>query len=203
MKLTLAAVLLTLAAALTGCSTPSLNALASDDTAIADDGLTGVWQPIDKDSQKPEEDETYTITSTGDRQYEVTIQKKDDKDKPMQFALRLVKLGDTTFIDMTVSSSGRKEMERFGTTLAPMHNFFKYKRDDDTLEVWALDNKYLENALKNGDLKLGYALHEEKDVVITASTADLQAFFKANAASPDLFEAPGTLKRKPQQPKSK
>jgi|GEM_PF-4299133 len=196
MKLTLSALLLTFVAALTGCSTPSLNALASDDTAIADDGLTGIWQPLDKETQKPEEDETYTITSTGDKQYEVTIEKKDDKDKPMQFALRLVKLGDATFIDMTVSNSGRKEMERFGTTLAPMHNFFKYKRDGDTLEVWALDNDYVEKALKKGDLKLAYALHEEKHVVITASTADLQAFFKANAASADLFEAPGTLKRK-------
>jgi hypothetical protein len=197
MKLALSALLLALATALTGCSTPSLNALASDDTTITDDALTGVWQPLDKDTQKPEEDETYTIASAGDKQYEVTIEKKDDKDKPMQFALRLVKLGDATFIDMTVSNAGRKDMERFGTTLAPMHNFLKYKRDGDTLEVWPLDDDYLQKALKNGDLTLAHAIHDQKDVVLTASTADLQAFFKTNAASDKLFESPGKLKRKP------
>ena len=197
MKLLLSAVLLTMASLLPGCSTPSLNPLASADAVIVDDGLTGVWAPVEENGKEPKE--RYIIALAEKKAYSLKITKNEKDERDLEFSIQLVKLADHHFLDMTVSEKDRDEIgERWGTTAAPMHNFFKIKRDGDTLTVWSIDDEYLEKALKGGTLKLDHALYgEDKDVVLTASTTDLQAFFKAHAGSTTLFREPGVMKRVP------
>ncbi|HYE60365.1 MAG TPA: hypothetical protein VD997_00080 [Phycisphaerales bacterium] len=195
MKTLLAALLVLAAMIVTGCSTPSLNALASDETVVADTGIVGTWEPVNEDGKEAEE--YYVVSDAGEKTYTVKLV-KEGEEKGMQFSMQLVKLGDHQFIDLTMTRTDRDEVgERFGTMAAPMHNFFRCKRNGDALQIWPLEHDALEKGLKDGTFKLGHAEHgKEKKVVLTASTEDLQAFFKANAEHKDLWGDIGTLKRK-------
>src|SRR5262245_32694449 len=108
------------AAILGGCTTPSLNGLATEANLAKDAGLVGRW--VDKEN----DDNTYVVTAAPDRAYHLECIPKDASKKPIEFDFQLVKLGSTQFMDMTVSKAGHDELgERFGTTVIPAHVFMK------------------------------------------------------------------------------
>jgi hypothetical protein len=177
-----------------GCSTPSLNPLASDEKVVEDAGLVGTWIP--QEDGKPSTEEKYVITAEGDKGYTVKIVELEKKNaKAQEFGVKLVQLGGERYIDLTLPKSAEKELEPYGTTVAPMHNILKVKREGDTLTVWPLDDDGLEKALKEGSVKLQFARYgREEKAVLTATTKELQAFFGGKDAA-KYFKDPGTMKR--------
>jgi hypothetical protein len=185
---TLAAGLLML---LAGCTTPSLNAMATEDTLATDTGLAGQWQEAGKD------DTLYIVTAGPDKTYRLLAVPDDADEKPAEFSFHLVRLGSHDFIDMTVPKHAAEELgERHGTTVIPAHVFMKVLREGDELKVWQVSNDWLHDGIKNGTLTLGHALMGEDDnLVLTAPTTELQAFFRKYAPDKKAFEEPMTLKR--------
>jgi hypothetical protein len=181
-----------------GCGVPSLNALATPETTVADDGLVGTWAPVKEGNDTSGERYVISPGDASDKTYTVTIIPEDKDEKPMDVEVQIVKLGEHHFLDMRMPKAKRSELEQYGTLVAPLHNFYKVKREGDTLTVWGIDHQWLEKSLKDGTVKLAYAEHgKDKDPVLTASTEDLQAFFTKNASRAELFEDPGVLKRQP------
>jgi hypothetical protein len=178
-----------------GCNTPSLNPLASDDKVVEDAGLVGTWIP-QEDNGKPNTDEKYNVTAQDDKAYQVTIVRVDEKEKkPQEFGVKLVQLGSDRYIDLTIPKSAKKELEPYGTTVAPMHNIIKMKRDGDTLTIWPMTDDAVGKALKDGTLKIPYAKYgEDEDPVLTATTKELQAFLGGKDAA-KYFKDPSTMKR--------
>ncbi len=187
-----------LTAVLGGCGVPSLNALATPETTVADDGLVGMWAPVKDGKEAGGERYVISPAHASEKSYAVKIIPEDKDDKPLDVEVQIVKLGEHHFLDMRMPKARRADLEQYGTLVAPLHNFYKVKRDGDTLTVWGIDHQWLEKSLKDGTVKLAYAEHgKDKDPVLTASTEALQAFFTENAANEKLFDDPGVLRRRP------
>jgi len=180
---------LVIAAILGGCSTPSLNRLSSEETLTKDDGLVGQWQEND-------DGDIYLVLAGDKGSYRLLGIPEDKDEATLTFEFRLMKLGEHRFIELTPAEGARKELgDRFGTTVVPVYVFMKVLRDGDSLKVWQVDGDWLTDGLEKGDHKLGFAKGEGDTIVLTASTGELQEFFKKHAADDRAFEKPMLLKR--------
>src|SRR5947209_8341122 len=102
------ALVLLLAAAIAllggGCSTPSLNRLATPETIVTDPDLVGRW--VDKEDN----DTTYVVTESADKTYRLDCIPKDSKKHSLEFEFQIVRLGETRYIDMTVTRAAHDEI---------------------------------------------------------------------------------------------
>lgn len=184
-----AAVLGLFALVLVGCSTPSLNPLASADTTLADPGIVGEW--ID-DSDKPS---VYAVTAAGDTKYHLAGTETGGKGE-ISLDFTLVRLDGVTYADLTMPKTDfEKAAQRHGTTVVPAHVFVRLARDGDTLTIRPLNDDWLQDGLKAGTIALAHAKVDDT-MVLTASTEDLQKFFKANKDKLWKADSVTTLKRR-------
>src|SRR3954466_6727116 len=115
-------------ALLGGCTTPSLNALATPETTVADPDLVGRW--IDTENQ----DTTYVVTAAGENTYNLKCIPKEGGKHTLEFSFQLCRLADTRFIDMTVTKSAAEDLsDKYGTCALTAHVFMKMRRKGDDL----------------------------------------------------------------------
>lgn len=166
------------AAALVGCTSPSLNPLVSEDVRIRDPGIVGVWAKAEEDS---DDRSRYTITSE-DGGY---LLKWDEGGKPeRRWSFLLAKLGDHVFADLTMTRPDAEKLEdRVGTVAVPTHSFMRVRREGDRMSVWVVNDDWLDEGLRAGTLKLAHARHGEGELLLTATTPELQAFFRQHAGT--------------------
>ncbi len=191
------ALLAVCAAILAGCSVPSLNPLYSKDVIADDPGLEGSWAS--------EKGEVFAkVARTGPGEYTVAAalmgDNADERPRPEVLTARLVKLGETTFIDLVLHEEQRSDLTRDHNFLAVRtYQILKIKRDGDTLTVWGPEYDRYKSLLTSGESKLDHLRLSDHDggpeLVITAPTPDLQAFFKAHADDQALFNDSAVFKR--------
>lgn len=172
-----------------GCSTPSLNPLATGQTMVGDQGLIGSWS-------EDHGNETYVVAPTGeDKIYRLLVVPHDQDSKSIEAELRVVKLGEDRFADISPTEKQRSEINKSsGSLFVPAYAIVKIKRTDDTLVVNQLSSDWLKDSLKNGSQVLTHALVDD-DVVITAPTSELQAFVSRIAGIEKAWDKPTTLLR--------
>ena len=90
--------------------------------------------------------------------------------------------------------------DKYGTTVVPAHVFIKMKRTRDELKVWQVNDSWLRDGLKSGEIKLAHAAvakpgEEDGTHVLTGSTTELQRFFRQNADSEEMFDKVITFQR--------
>jgi hypothetical protein len=185
------------AAILSGCSVPSLNPLYSKDVMADDPGLEGAWGT--------DKGEVFAkVARTGPGEYTVAAalmgDDSDERPRPEVLTARLVKLGESTFIDLVLHEGQRSDLTRDHNFLAVRtYQVLKFKRDGDTLTVWGPEYDRYKSLLTSGEAKLSHAELADAaggpDLVVTASTRDLQAFFKAHAGDEALFSNTAVFKR--------
>lgn len=189
-----------LIALLGGCTTPSLNALATPETTFTDADLVGRW--IDPEDQ----DTAYVVSVEGENAYHLKCIPKDAGKHPLDFTFQLCRLADTRFIDLTVPKGSAEELnDKYGTCVLTAHVFMKMRRKGDDLTVWQVKNDWLSDGLKSGEIKLAHAtirpLGEDKEnYVLTGSTSELQTFFRKNADTDEAWDKPTNFKRDTGQP---
>lgn len=201
MKTLLSLVLVGAAALLFGgCTTPSLNALATPETTVTDQELVGRWiDPEDADT-------TYVVTTAGENTYELKCIPKDASKRPLQFSFQLCRLADTRFIDLTITKAAADDLgEKYGTCALAAHVFMKMRRKGDDLTVWQMKNDWLNDGLKGGEVKLAHATirppgEDKENYVLTGSTSELQSFFRRNAETEEAWDKPGNFKRDTGEP---
>lgn len=188
--------LVTLAALIGGCGAQSVNPLASDEVTAVDDGFIGVW---DEDDGKL----AFTVTSpdAGRHAYHVTINKKGEGAaaglNEMKLDCILADVNGHRYADLTTAEANGEALEKLGAGFViPVHQFVGVKREGDSLSFWMVDAKYLKDPLGRKELTLDHTLVEEKDLLLTASTRDLQAFFGAHARDRKLFPEETKLHRR-------
>jgi hypothetical protein len=163
MKIWMGILLVATMLTLSGCfDMPSVYPLYTDQTAVAEPRLVGAWQTKDGNEQM-------FVKLTGDREYRLTY--INDKGEASLWALRVVKLGETSVADMMAVRDDAG---------IPAHHFLALSFDRAALKAWFLDSSQLrEKAGKEG---LAYVRGKKDDIVLTAPTASLAAFLKKNMA---------------------
>jgi len=193
MKKPLLPVALAALGVMTGCLPTSINPLYTDKDLAFDPALAGVWS--DKDDSK----ETWTFEKAGEKSYKFLYTESDGK--AGQFEARLLKIGDTRFLDFFPDESGIAEMNRsdfYKIHLVRTHSFLKVSQIEPTLQMTPLDLKWLREFLgKNPQAirheKIGDG--DDAQIVLTASTAELQKFVLTHLKTEGAFGDPINLKR--------
>jgi hypothetical protein len=177
-----------LAVVLGGC-VPSLHSLFTEKDTYFDSQLVGIWTSSDKEiwqfAKKPDSN-SYEVIYT------------DNDGNRGSFVGTLGKIDDMTFLDlfpdntlMEIHSNGYYQAH-----LVPAHTFMKIEQIRPTLKMRAMNPDTIKNILKADPNLIKHELIDDnKRVVITAPTQQLQQFMIKHANDKGLFDEPTELKR--------
>ena len=200
-----------LAVLMAGCvPIVSLHPLFTKDTIVFEEKLLGTWV---EDSNKPqvtwefarlEEDIAERLPPALRDQiqkcYRVTI--TDDKGRRGSFAACLVKLQDRLFLDILPDKfpAGEQDPEKMKLAynaffFLPVHTFVRVGSLDGQLKVRLTDDEGFKKLLEAEPKAVRYDTIDDRPV-LTASTAELQAFLAKYADDERLFPSDLTLTRK-------
>lgn len=168
-----------IAVLLAGC-VPSLQPLYTGNDLVSDNTLLGTWV-----GEGESEGETWVFKQAKNKVYDLTITCDGE---PAEFEACLVRLGGATFMDTYPINLGKKlKNDYLQTHVIPSHNFARVKVREDVLLVEMLNPAWLEELLDKDDDAIAHDSVDD-ETVLTASTADLQKFFRKYADSDDPFE---------------
>ncbi|HEY1206473.1 MAG: hypothetical protein ABSH46_21360 [Bryobacteraceae bacterium] len=159
---------------MTGCITLSLYPLYTAKDVVTDLPLEGKWMDSDKK-------EVWEIRRAGDAY--VATDPTDEKSEPIE--VRLVRLGERHFLDFTSNQTP--------SLAIAAHLFSKVWMTGDELHIQTVDDDWL--AKKARDSGLAFAELPDKDVLVTAPTADLQKLVLRYADDASAFKEAVTLHR--------
>ena len=175
------AVVLSIAIGMSGC-VPSLHPLYTDKDLIFEPELLGDWVEA-----KPDSKGTLTFSKSDDGAYKVIS--ANDKDTS-SFSGHLVKLADKRFLDLSGDSSADCH-----TLVIPVHMWFLLSRTGSTLQLRDFSDDWLGRILKREPAALKHEF-VDKDLVLTASTPELQRFVLLHANTKGAFDEPADYVRK-------
>lgn len=148
---------------LTGC-VPSLHPLFTKEDLIFEPTLVGTW--IDENGK-----DKWALQKSEENVYELIY---TENDAPAKFKAHLLKLGEFLFIDIFPEEPDMKNTLYKGHLL-PVHSFSRIWIKGDTLLLAMLDDNWLKDMVKEGKVKIGHDWLDQ-DIILTASTKDLQKF---------------------------
>jgi len=160
-----------------GACVPSLHSLYTDKDLIFQPALLGEWV-----ESKPDSKSTLTFTKSGDKEYKLVS--GDGSGKASIFVAHLVKLGDKLFLDIKPDPAAERDCAGL-----PWHMFFYVSQTQPTLRMLDLDNSWLETLLKKNPSALRHEI-VDGDMVLTASTTELQSFVNRYVSTKGAFIDP-------------
>jgi hypothetical protein len=165
---------------------PSLQPLYTAETTVFREELIGIWK------EEPQKEDSWTFTKGENNTYKLTI--REDNSSSILEA-HLVKLGEHLFLDLYPASEPL-ENAKFGAfyraALVPGHLIIKVKLGEK-LQLQLTEQERLSEFLKANPKALAHTFVEGDRLVLTATTAELQAFFKKHADTKTLWGDPGEL----------
>ena len=183
-KLSLLMVLFLLAGG--GCVVRSLHPLYTNKDLVFDPALLGEWTPKDSNA-------SWTFTKRSEKQYTVVVHSNEDNQKAV-FIGHLARINGVLFLDIVPDGSAR-EGDPYDGTMLPVHLFARVLRIQPTLQVALLNVGWLEEHLKENPAAIKHEKVKDADVegdqiVLTASSEDLQRFLIAHLKTTGAFHEP-------------
>jgi hypothetical protein len=187
--------LLLLALLLPSCSYPGLKKPLSDlDEAKPDKRLFGVWRPIDE-SKKERHSAICFIGKSGHRDVPQGIMKcilagidsNDDIiiEKPMYFFTTSV--GDNSYgLFFEESVFDPAKFPRWDKRNIKKYTLFKYKVEEDRLNVWLMETDAVEAAIRKGQVE-GTVVETKKHKIITLTGGENLSKFLADGGDKVFF----------------
>jgi hypothetical protein len=153
-----------------GC-VQSVHPFYTDQQVGYDASLNGNWKVADSP-------EVILVDGQDDqKQYKITY---IDKDKKVgHFIVHLANVGDRMLADVTPDSSQMPDSDVYKLTLLPLHTLMWVEKNPNGLNIKMMDYNWLKNYLKDHPNSLAHEESKDGEFVLTASTADLQAFYVA------------------------
>ena len=170
---------------LAGCI-PSLNPLYTEQDLIFDRNLLGVW--TDAESK-----ETWAFTHLEEKEYKLVY--TDEDGMKGEFKARLLKIDGNTFLDLTPIRPALSQNDFYKGHFLTVHTFVLITQTAPTVQISFLEPEFLKNTVARNP----NALRHEKigdDILITASTKELQTFLLAHLKIEGAFAKPVSVKRK-------
>jgi len=108
------------------------------------------------------------------------------------FETHLFKLGNNYFFDFFPGENEELD-EKINTLMAfhlvLAHTFAKVEISQDTIKILQFDVDYLEELLENGKIRIRH-VRPDDNIILTASTKELQEFFIKYSEDEDAFNDP-------------
>ena len=163
------------------CLVVSLQPVYEPETIAFDPALLGTWLAS--------EDGTSIVLERAEwHSYHLTLQ---DGDKRTRLSARLTRVGDQLLFDITPLD---------GADVPPLllsaHAIYRVVLAGDELSLADLNYDRFERLARDPAAGLPMTIDARKNVVITASTADLRRWLAVHAADEGLFDAPTVLRRR-------
>ena len=172
---------------LTSC-VPSLNPLYTVDDLIFEQALLGVW--IDAEAT-----ESWHFTTSNEKDYHLVY--TDESGKKGEFKAHLLRIEGKLFLDLTPVRTALAQNDFYKANLLPVHTFVHISQGAPNPQITYLEPEWLKSHLDKNPA----ALRHEKlsgEILITASTKDLQKFLLTHLDTPGAFAKPIGIKRKSQ-----
>ena len=163
------------------CLVVSLQPVYEPETIAFDPALVGVW--VDTD-----EGMTVTFERGEWHSYHVTLAQRDDR---LRVSARLTRAGERLFLDLSPLDGTDVPLFQL-----PVHGIYRLELDGDRLSLADLNYELLERKVRAGSAGLPMVIDARRNIVITASTAELRRWLVANAADEDVFASPTLLTRR-------
>jgi hypothetical protein len=183
------------AAALLGCSSPSLQPLAGPQALVSDPGLVGTW------AMEPPNQTRVVVTAGADGRYLGALDVQNaGGTTSLTLDVSLTQIGDDQYVDLFLAKPEREALAgRYGFLALPVHQFMMLERNGDELRVTSFNAHWLQqaaattNAFAMEVLPLGG--HEIG--VVTADSGSLNEFLRAHAHDPGATAPPMVFRRQP------
>lgn len=192
MKIKLIALaVLAAAVILTGCWQKSVHPFYTANDVFFEERLIGEWRETAKEEG---EGTTWTI-SKGEAAKAYTI-KIADKETKLECDGRLFKLGDAQLLDLHSRNRGVLDM--------PAHTLFRVREIGESFKLQLLSPGWMKERLKLNPKELAHVLAhdpehpenaDDNEIILTASTEQLQKFVKEHMNDEGFWEEPGELKK--------
>lgn len=157
--------------------------------------MIGSWSDPSRKDNPPK----FVFEKASDNSYKLTISDPtSDLPEDEVFEVHLVKLNGRLFFDAVQTGAlvgGKETHLEFGI---PSHLIGRISLDGDIFHYDPLDETWLKKGFESGKITIPHELAgdgEFADVVLTASTADLQKFVSAHASDDGAFPPSETLHR--------
>ena len=204
-----------LAALLGGCVPIfSLHPLYTKKDVVFKQELVGVWA----DPNEPEGTWEFKRNDESKDAYELIVHlaeaddDADDFEAKGLFDAHLVNLKGQLFLDIYPADEGFEQtLESLGQAAkdpnnkvwainymiftVPVHTFIKVDLTESTLKMRLTDDDLMEKLLEQNPSAVEHAVIDEKRILLTAPTKELQAFVLKYADGDKLFEEPTVFKR--------
>lgn len=175
-----------------GCIIHSLYPLYTDDTIITNENIEGFWSV---ETSNPTEDVEcpsgmlFEKVENTDHYY-MTICEDGVSSK---FETHLVQIGKYTYLDMYPERDHPREKGKENKVgysdihLVPTHSFTRIKVSEKNLILESFKAEWLEKLFKQRKIRIKHEIVED-EILLTASSEDLQKFVKKYADEKEAFE---------------
>ena len=175
----------------------SLYPLFTDEDVVFNPKLVGTW--TEKDGKN-----VWIFQKSGEKNYELSyfeadygnVLGKTERGDTAKFIAQLGKLGKYYFLDITPGETNTKVKNGFyNFHLVPVHSISRIWIEGDTIRLSLLDNDWLKKMIDNNAFKISHSRVNDQ-IILTASTEELQDFVVRYADNNKAFPKPGELHRK-------
>ena len=184
-------VLFYLLAGLLGGCVLSVHPLFTAEDLVFEEKLLGVWAG---ESSK----ETWEFGRHGDEDdKKYTFVYTDSEGKTGEFLASLGKLDDMLFLDLYPEQPDVNANDFYKHHLLGTHTFMKVEQIGPTLQMRMMSPDKMKEMLKEDPNLVEHEVLEERDsqILLTASTEELQRFMVEHANDEGLFDKPRDMKR--------
>jgi hypothetical protein len=165
-----------------GC-VPSLNPLYIDSQVTFDSALLGTWAETDSK-------ETWVFKKKAEKEYQVINTEEDGR--TIEFTGHLLRMEGETFLDLHAVKPVDLQDSDF---LLPLHTFVRVSGIDSTPRMSYLEPEWLKEHLNKNPAAIQHAKVND-DIILTASTAQLQEFLLDHLKTEGAFSQPTRFKRR-------
>jgi hypothetical protein len=180
MSRTLAAAMLLTMIALAGC-VPSLHPFYTNADLVLEPKLEGTWK-------EPDTTATWTITRAADKSAGAyTIVQNDAEGKRGEFIGHLAKVDGRLFMDITPAEPQiDRASDFYRMQLMPVHMIVAIEQVEPMLKATMLDVKWMKKHIEADPAAISHEIVDD-NVVLTASTKELQQFFITHLATEGAY----------------
>lgn len=169
------------------CVIMSLHPLYTDDTIVYLEGIEGKWS-----DDSAEEPTNYMEITRQQKGYELSVYGEE---------------GDTTIHEIVIVELGGKYFADFYKPVAkesltnslayhyPTHNFARLKMNGNKMEWYFFDGDYLKKLFEQRKIRIKHERVDD-DIILTASSEELQKFIQKYADDPEAFDGGDVYLRK-------